>query len=161
MPLRPVVDLGDLLLVQADGDELGQPAVVADHAQRAVAGVDQRDGGLDDPAQHDLQVQVAADGDHRLQQGVHPVPGGQDRLEPDLQLVQQLVEPQLGQQGGARIRLALQQESQVCITHRNVCPSPGPCGAIFISAARPRARWPRSLPEGPTSLSGGTPSSRS
>ena len=97
MPLRPVIDRGDLRLVQPDGDEFGQPAVVPDHAECPIAGLDQRHRGRDDLAEHDLKVQVAADGDDGLQQGMDPVAGRQNRLEPGLQLGQQFVEPELGQ----------------------------------------------------------------
>jgi hypothetical protein len=65
----------------SDRDELGQAAVVADHAERAVAGLDQRHRGLDDLAEHDLQVQVGADRDDGFQQGMDPVPGGQHGLQ--------------------------------------------------------------------------------
>src|SRR5262249_61734319 len=88
---------GDLRLVAADGDELGQPAVVTDHAERAVARLDQRHRGLDDLAEHDLQVQVATDRDDGLQQDVDPVAGVKYRLKPGLQLGEQVVEPELGQ----------------------------------------------------------------
>ena len=91
-----MVDRGDLRFVQADGNEFGQPAVVANHAERAVARLGQRHRGLDDLAEHDLQVQVAADGDDGLQQDMDPVAGGQHRLEPGLQLGEQLIEPELG-----------------------------------------------------------------
>ena len=57
----PVVDPGDLLLVQAHRDELGQPAALADDPERAVPGVDEGDRGLDDLAENDLQLKVAAD----------------------------------------------------------------------------------------------------
>ena len=92
-----MIDNGDLRLVQADGNESGQPAVVPDHAECAVTGLDQRHRGRDDLAEHDLQVQVAADGDDGLQQRMDPVAGRQHRLEPGLQLGQQLIEPELGQ----------------------------------------------------------------
>jgi hypothetical protein len=85
----------DLGLGQADRDELGQPAVVADDAERPVAGVHQPGRGLDDLAQHHLEVELAADRDNRLEQRVHPVPGGQHRLQPGLQLGEQVVEAQL------------------------------------------------------------------
>ena len=51
-----------------------------------------------DLPQHHLEVEVAADGDDRLQQGVRPVPGGQDVLQADLQLGQQLIQAQLRHQ---------------------------------------------------------------
>ena len=60
--------------------------------ERAVAGPDQGDRGLDDLPEHHLEVEVGADGDDRLEQRVDAVPGGQHRLQPGLQLGQQLVE---------------------------------------------------------------------
>jgi hypothetical protein len=74
-PLRPVVNRRDLARVQADGHELGQPARVADHAQRPVLGVHQRHRGLDDLPEHHVELEVAADGHDRVQQRVHPVGG--------------------------------------------------------------------------------------
>ena len=88
---------GDLLVGQADRHELGQPAAVADHPERAVAGPDQGDGGLHDLLEHHLQVEVGAHRDDRFEQRVDPVPGGQHGLQPGLQLGQQVVEPQLRQ----------------------------------------------------------------
>ncbi len=55
---RPVMDRLDLALRQAHGDELGKPATLVDHAHRAEACVDQRDGRLDDAAQQHLKVQA-------------------------------------------------------------------------------------------------------
>ncbi len=49
-------------------------------------------GGLDDAAQHRLQVQVAADGEDGLEEGVHAVARRDDVVEPGLQLGQQVVE---------------------------------------------------------------------
>ena len=91
------MDAGDLGLGQADRDELGQPAVVADDAECPIAGVHQPGRGLDDLAQHHLEVQLAADRDNRLEQRVHPVPGGQHRLQPGLQLAKKIVEAQVRQ----------------------------------------------------------------
>ena len=96
--LRPVVDPGYLGLVQPGRDETGQPPALADDAQRAVPGIDQGDRGLDDVPEHGFQVQLRADGDHGLQQGVRPVPGVDHRLQPRLQLVQQVIDPQLRHQ---------------------------------------------------------------
>ena len=95
-----MVDPADLLLGQAHRDELGEPPVVADHAERPVGRVHQPDRGLDDPRQRRLQVQARADRDDRLQQAAHPVPGGQHRLQPGLQLGEQLVQLQGRQQLG-------------------------------------------------------------
>jgi hypothetical protein len=102
--LGPVVDAFDLVLGQADRDELGQPLAVADHAQGAVGGVDQPDRGLDDPPQGGFQVQAGADGHHCLEQAAHAVPGGQHGLQPALQFRQELVELQVRQQLRAVVR---------------------------------------------------------
>ena len=103
--LGPVVNLLDLLLVQAHRDELGQRAAFADDPERAVPGIDERDRGLDDLPQHDLELEVAADRDDRLEQRVHPVPRLDRSRKPDLQFRQQVIEAQLGQQRPALIRL--------------------------------------------------------
>jgi len=96
--LGPVMNPGDRGFVQADRNELGQPAALADDAERAVPGGYQVDRRLDDLPEHDLELQMTADGDHGFEQGVRPVPGVEDRLQPALQLRQQLVEPQVRQQ---------------------------------------------------------------
>ena len=57
------------LVVHPDGDELGQPvATLVEHAQSAVAGVDQLDGRLDDPAQDAGRVAVRSEGDDGVEQ---------------------------------------------------------------------------------------------
>ncbi|GAA2327250.1 hypothetical protein SVIO_020120 [Streptomyces violaceusniger] len=68
-----------------------------DHAQRAVLRVGQHHRGLHDPAQHLLQVQLAAHAEHGLKEAVHPVLGGPGRVQPRLELVEELVEPELGE----------------------------------------------------------------
>jgi hypothetical protein len=90
-----VVDQLDLAAGQADRDELGQLPVLADDAQRPVGRVHQPDSGLHDPPQRRLQVQAGADGDDRLQQAAHLVPGPEHRLQPALQFGEQLIKPQL------------------------------------------------------------------
>jgi hypothetical protein len=74
VPLGVVADPFDRLPVHADRDELPDRALLPQHAQSAVLGVHQVDGGLDDPAQQVLQFQVAADRHHRVQQRLHAVP---------------------------------------------------------------------------------------
>ena len=74
-PLGPVMDSRNLLFVEAHRDELGQAAALADDPERAIPGIDERDRGLDDLPQDDLEIQVAADGDDRFEQRVHPVAG--------------------------------------------------------------------------------------
>ena len=87
------MNLADLRLVQPDRDELSEPSPFADDAQRAVPGIDQGYGSLDDLPEHDLEFQVAADRHDRFEQCMSAVPGGQHRLQPDLQLGEQFVEP--------------------------------------------------------------------
>ncbi len=89
----------DLLVGHAYRDELGKPAALADHAHCPVLRVHEPDGCLDDVAQGDLDVEVRSDRDDRLEQRIDPVPGGQHCLQPDLQLSQQFVEAQAGQEG--------------------------------------------------------------
>jgi hypothetical protein len=80
---------------QADRDELGQQPVLADDAKRPVGRVHQPDRGLHDPPQGGLQVQPGADGDDRLEQAAHLVPGRQHGMQPRLQFTEKLVQPQL------------------------------------------------------------------
>src|SRR5580698_1315835 len=119
------MDLPDLVLGQADRDELGQPAALADNPHRAVAGVYQGDGCLDDPAQHHPDVEVGTHRDHGLEQGIDPVARRHHSLQPDLQLIQQLIEPEVRQH---RPRLP--------VTHRLLQPS------VNTTSLR---RWPRPL----------------
>ena len=79
-------------LVQAHGDELGQPLALPDNPERTVAGVHEPDGRLDDPLQRGLEVQAGTDGDHRFEQAVHPVAGREDGLQARLQLGEQVVQ---------------------------------------------------------------------
>jgi hypothetical protein len=61
------------LLVDADGDELREPgAGLVEHAERAVAGLDQVGGRLGDAPQDARQVEVRADAQH----GVEEAPQG-------------------------------------------------------------------------------------
>jgi hypothetical protein len=107
------MDPVDLALAQPDRDELGQPplaaVLVADDAECAVGRVDQAHRSLDDPPEGGLQVQAGADRHDRLEQAAHPVPGRQHRLQPALQLGEQLVELQVRKQlragGGFRHRV--------------------------------------------------------
>src|SRR5262249_57974573 len=87
LAFRPMMDGFDLAAAHPDGDELGEPAAFADHAHRAVAGVDQRDSGVDDAAQQDLEFKARTDRDDGFEQRVNAVSGGQDGLQPDLELV--------------------------------------------------------------------------
>ena len=67
--LGQVADRGPILLVDADGDELRQAgAGVVEHAQGAVAGIDELGGALHDPPQHRRQVEIGADRHHRVEE---------------------------------------------------------------------------------------------
>ena len=135
--LRPVIDLADLGFVEADRDELDQRAAFADHAQRAVAGVHQADRRLDDPPQHHLEVKMAADGDDRLQQGVRPVPGGQDVLQADLQFGQQLIQAQLRHQ---RVCLLVVHRQPLQISMPDTREHTTPGGPAHAQDERPAGR---------------------
>jgi hypothetical protein len=66
--LGQVTDGGMSLLVDADRDELRQPrSFVVEDSQRAVASVDEVDGGLHDALQHGGQVEVAAHREHGVE----------------------------------------------------------------------------------------------
>ena len=148
-PLWPVVNSGDGPLIHPDRDEVRQPAVFADHAERAVAGVHQRDRGLHDPPEHGLELQVAADRDNGLQQAVHPVPRVHDGLQTSLQLGQQVIETQLRQY---QVRLCRLHRASLLLVwairelivwqrvHRayaRLLPLPGPTGRLTGQAVRP------------------------
>ena len=108
MPLtgRQVTDPVHLVGVHADMDELFQPAVRSDDAERAVPGVHQIAGGLHDVPEHHRQAQLA--GDHRVrpQQPPQPALRGQHVLRPVGQLPDQLVQrqPRRIRKGQVRIR---------------------------------------------------------
>ena len=76
--------------------ELGERPALADYPHGSVAGVDQVNGGFNDPAQHDLDMQVAADG-HDGEQGIDAVPAGKDGLQPGLQLFKEFIKPEVRQ----------------------------------------------------------------
>jgi len=57
------------LVVDAHGDELGQRgAVLVEHAEGPVAGVDERHGRLGDALQRGVQVEVRPDGEHGVEE---------------------------------------------------------------------------------------------
>ncbi|GGX79646.1 hypothetical protein GCM10010358_37300 [Streptomyces minutiscleroticus] len=96
--LGEVPDAGDLLLADAYGVEGRQPlAVRADHAERGVLRLDQYRRGFHDAVQRLLKVEFPADGQHRLQQAVHPVLGAPGRVQAGLKFLEQFVQPELGQ----------------------------------------------------------------
>ena len=97
LALRQVADLVDHRLVDADVDELLQAvAVGAQHTQRAVLGVEQLAGRLDDTAEHHLEGKVADDALVRLEQAAHTVLGGAHVMGTVDELRQQLIEFQGG-----------------------------------------------------------------
>ncbi len=88
VPRRQRADPPDLLLVQPHRDELRQPLVLPDHAERPVLGVHQLRRRLHDVLQHLGEFEIAPDREHRLQQAVYPVPGPAGSVQPRLQFVQ-------------------------------------------------------------------------
>lgn len=81
-------------VVDADGEECGEPPVVTDDAQGSVLGVHQSHGGLHDAAQHLRQLQFTAHGHDGFQKPVEPVPGATHLVDTHLDLVEQLVQSQ-------------------------------------------------------------------
>jgi hypothetical protein len=87
-----------LLVVDADVDEPRQPrAVLAQHAEGSVAGLDEAGGGLNDPAQRDVEVEARRDAHERVQQVLHPRLRPGDGRQPLLDLLEQFGEPHAGQ----------------------------------------------------------------
>ena len=74
--LRVVADGLDHGLARADGDELHERVVVADDTEGAVARTDELAGGLDHLVQHDRQAEAGGDAQHRVEQAVQLVVGG-------------------------------------------------------------------------------------
>ena len=57
------------LVVDADRDERGERcSVLVEHADRPVSGIHERNGSLDDPLQHVLEVEIGPDRQHRVQE---------------------------------------------------------------------------------------------
>ena len=88
-------------LVDADGEELREPAVRPHHAEGAVARAGEVGGDLGDAAQRVGQAEVAGDGDDALQEPVHPSLGGDDLLGALDELAQQDVEAEPARPAGA------------------------------------------------------------
>ena len=91
---RKVPDPVDEGRRETDVDELGQPAVRGEHAERGVAGADELAGRLHDAVQHLGQGQPARDHVVRAQEAPQPALGGEDLLRALDQLRQQLIELQ-------------------------------------------------------------------
>ena len=91
---RKVPDPVDEGRRETDVDELGQPAVRGEHAERGVAGADELPGRLHDAVQHLGQGQPARDHVVRAQETPQPPLGGEDLLCALDQLRQQLIELQ-------------------------------------------------------------------
>ena len=69
VPLGQVADEPVGVVVDPDGDELRQAgAGVVEHAEGAVAGVDQPDRRLHDPPEHAGRVEVGTEGQHRVEE---------------------------------------------------------------------------------------------
>ncbi len=80
------------LVIDPDVDELLQPAAGCEHAERAVARLDELAGGRDDVAEHHRQRHVANDHLVRGQQPAQTSLGRDDVLGPTDELLQQLIE---------------------------------------------------------------------
>lgn len=92
-----------LLIADPDSQELGEPGAVPDHSERAVLGVHEHDGGLDDAAQHVRQLQPPAHGHHRFEQQMgRPTRALFRRLEALVQVVRQRAQLQARAFGPAR-----------------------------------------------------------
>ncbi len=83
--------------VQPDVDEPGQRPVRREHAEAAVAGVDEVHGGLHDPLERGLQLEARRDGEHGVEQALDAVAGQPDLAQPLLDLAEQLVQAQAGE----------------------------------------------------------------
>ncbi|GGZ45594.1 hypothetical protein [Streptomyces bluensis] len=95
--------VGPFLFGESGGDELCQAlALLVQHAQGTVAGADQVHRRGDDPVQHHRQLQLPADGQHRLQQPLQAGLGACDSVDLPADLVQLGVQAQL-QPGPVRL----------------------------------------------------------
>ena len=71
MTLRQVSDRTMRVIVDANGDELGEEgARLVEHAERAVASIDQVGGGFDDAPEQGGQVETRADCEHGFEKSV-------------------------------------------------------------------------------------------
>ena len=68
-PFRWRSDAVARLVVDADRDERGERgSVLVEYADRPVSGIHERNGSLDDPLQHVLEVEIGSDRQHRVQE---------------------------------------------------------------------------------------------
>jgi hypothetical protein len=84
------------VVVNADVHELGEPLALvgAQHAERAVPGVDELDRGAHDPVQRALELEAGTDRDDGVEQALQAVPRADDLAQPVLQVAEQPVEDQ-------------------------------------------------------------------
>ena len=69
VPFGQVTDERVRRVVDPDRDELRQAgAGVVEHAERAVAGIDQPDRRLHDPPEHARRIEIRAEGEHRVEE---------------------------------------------------------------------------------------------
>ncbi len=92
LALGQVAHGGTRPFVHAHVDELGQIVARAEDPQRAVAGSDEIDGGLDDALQRRVELQTGRDGEDGAEQLLHVVTRGHDLVHAVSHLVEQLVE---------------------------------------------------------------------
>ena len=96
-----------VVFVDAFVDELDELVTVAAHAERAVPGVDELDGGVHDRAQRDVEVEAGGDDEHGVDEAVEAVAALDDLLDAVLDLAEQLAQPQLRQGVAHRTRSAV------------------------------------------------------
>ena len=84
-----------VVFVDAFVDELDEFVIVAAHAQRAVAGVDQLDSGVHDGAQRRVELKTRCHHQHRVDESIEAVPALDDLLDPVLDLTQEFAQSQL------------------------------------------------------------------
>jgi hypothetical protein len=97
---RQRTDLPCKLFVDADGDEVAQGVVIADHPQGAEPGMQQPARRHHDALQDCIQAQVLGYGYNRLEQPGHAFLGLLQLLGPGTKTLQQFVEPRI-RVGGA------------------------------------------------------------
>ena len=131
-PRRKLPDALGVVVVEADVDEVGELPVGADDPEGPVAGVGEVTCRFGDAAQGDVQVQVAGDDDHRVEQAAQLRVGGHDLVRPVQQLAQQLVETQPGRH---RV-LAAGRVSRPVASAAGVARVPGRAGLWWGGLAR-------------------------
>src|SRR5262245_4565191 len=127
----PAIGIGtdalDLLVGETDREEPGDLVVLTDAAHRGVPRIDERSGGLDDPVEYRLELQASSDGQNSLKQTLNPIPRRPDRIDPSLELVEQIVQTQMRQRlvGRAGLAFATGHANLRSCRRRHGYPPPG------------------------------------